>query len=120
MRIIGRWLLASLFERPRARLTFTKAELRRLITDPVWTVVTAVVSGILGLALYAVYLNEQQVVNTLTGSDPLAVADVVALVPMAPLTPVVVFLAVGIGLGTLVAIRVDRRMEERFGPDFNR
>jgi hypothetical protein len=108
------------FERPAARLEFTKIELRRLVTAPLWTVVTVMVSAVLGLALYSRWLNGPRFTETLLASGSLTATDVLGLVPVAPLTPVVVVLAVVIGLAALVSVRVGSRMEDRFGPDINR
>jgi hypothetical protein len=98
------------------QLSFTKQELWRLITRPIRTVLTAIVSALVGLAAYSWWLDEARFMETLATTDSLTATAVFELIPMTPLTPVVAVLAVVFGLAVLVSLRVGERMESRFGP----
>lgn len=115
-RRLGRRLLRSLFRQPLAMLAFTKQEFLRLVTSPLRTVLTAVVSALVGLAAYSWWLDGARFTETLAATDSLTATAVLGLVPTTPLTPVVVVLAVVFGLVVLVSTRVSHRMESRFGP----
>jgi hypothetical protein len=115
-RRVGGRLLRSLFRQPLAQLAFTKQELWGLVTRPLRTVLTAVVSAAVGLAAYAWWLDEARVLATLTATEGPTAAAVLRLIPTTPFTPVVVGLAVALGLVVLVSVRVGDRMEARFGP----
>jgi hypothetical protein len=115
-RRLGGRLLRSLFRQPLTQLAFTKQELWRLVTSPIKTALTAVVSALVGLAAYSWWLDGARFTETLAATDSLTAAAVLGLIPTTPLTPVVVGLAVAFGLVVLVSVRVSDRMEARFGP----
>jgi hypothetical protein len=105
-----------MFIQPLTQLEFTKQELLRLITSPIRTVLTAIVSAAVGLAAYSWWLDEARFTETLLATDSLTATAVLGLIPMTPLTPAVIVLAVVLGLVVLVSLRVGDRMESRFGP----
>jgi hypothetical protein len=109
-------LLRSLFVQPLTQLAFTKQELWRLVTRPIKTVLTAVVSAVVGLAAYSWWLDGARFTETLVATDSLTATAVFGLVPTTALTPVVVTLAVVFGLLVLVSMRGSQRMESQFGP----
>ena len=113
---LGGRLLRSLFRQPLTQLAFTKQELWRLVTRPVRTVLTAVVSALVGLAAYSWWLDGARFTETLAATDSLTATAVLGLIPTTPLTPAVVVLSVVFGLLVLVSSRVSQRMESRFGP----
>lgn len=107
-----------MFEQPLARIEYTKAELRALVTRPLRTILTGVVSAALGLVAYSWWLDGERFVGTLTATGSLTPTEVLGLVPTTPLTPVVIALAVVCGLVVLVLLGIDQRMTDRFGPNY--
>lgn len=114
-RLIG-GLLRSLFVQPLTQLAFTKQELWRLFTRPIKTMLTAVVSALVGLAVYSWWLDGARFTETLVATDSLTATAALGLVPTTAFTPVVIALSVVFGLFVLVSMRVRQRMESRFGP----
>lgn len=114
-RLVG-GLLGSLFRQPLAQLAFTKRELWRLVTRPIRTALTAVVSAVVGLAAYSWWLDETRFIETLAATDSLTATALLGLIPTTALTPVVIAVSVVFGLLVLVSMGVSERMESRFGP----